>query len=474
MNSDKKSKHKSEKNTLIIAVMISGVFLAVLNQTVLSPALPSIMADLGITATEGQWLTTAFMLVNGIMIPITAYFINRFTTRQHFLSSMTLFAAGTAVAGLAGNFTLLLIARILQAMAAGILMPMIQTVILLLFPKEKRGAAMGTIGIVIAFAPAIGPTLSGWVVDSWGWNSIFLLIVPLAVIIIIVSFFLLKNVGDTYRTKLDVPSVIFSTVGFGGLLYGFSIAGSYGWIHPITIVTLILGIGFLIIFIRRQLKLHTPLLELQILKTKEFRYSTIISMIVNAALIAGTIITPIYLQNVLQFTAMQSGLVMLPGALLMGVMSPITGRLFDRFGPRGISILGLSLLTFFTGFFIFMDETWTFTTICLIYTVRLFGLAMVNMPINTWGLNALENKMIAHGSAINNTARQIAGSIGTAILITIMTTVTSMNQSSGVINSTLSGMHAAFGTATGLGAIALLIAVIFVKRTKHDDDIFCD
>lgn len=158
----------------------------------------------------------------------------------------------------------------------------------------------------------------------------------------------------------------------------------------------------------------------------------------------------------------------------MGVMSPITGRLFDRFGPRGISILGLSLLTFFTGFFIFMDETWTFTTICLIYTVRLFGLAMVNMPINTWGLNALENKMIAHGSAINNTARQIAGSIGTAILITIMTTVTSMNQSSGVINSTLSGMHAAFGTATGLGAIALLIAVIFVKRTKHDDDIFCD
>ena len=474
MNSDKKSKHKSEKNTLIIAVMISGVFLAVLNQTVLSPALPSIMADLGITATEGQWLTTAFMLVNGIMIPITAYFINRFTTRQLFLSSMTLFAAGTAVAGLAGNFTLLLIARILQAMAAGILMPMIQTVILLLFPKEKRGAAMGTIGIVIAFAPAIGPTLSGWVVDSWGWNSIFLLIVPLAVIIIIVSFFLLKNVGDTYRTKLDVPSVIFSTVGFGGLLYGFSIAGSYGWIHPITIVTLILGIGFLIIFIRRQLKLHTPLLELQILKTKEFRYSTIISMIVNAALIAGTIITPIYLQNVLQFTAMQSGLVMLPGALLMGVMSPITGRLFDRFGPRGISILGLSLLTFFTGFFIFMDETWTFTTICLIYTVRLFGLAMVNMPINTWGLNALENKMIAHGSAINNTARQIAGSIGTAILITIMTTVTSRNQSSGVITSTLSGMHAAFGTATGLGAIALLIAVIFVKRTKHDDDIFCD
>ena len=177
MNTDKKAKHESEKKTLIIAVMISGVFLAVLNQTVLSPALPSIMEDLHITAAEGQWLTTAFLLVNGIMIPITAYFIDRFTTRQLFLSSMLMFAAGTAVAGFAGSFAVLLLARILQAMAAGVLMPMIQTVILLLFPREKRGAAMGAIGIVIAFAPAIGPTLSGWIVDVWGWNSIFLLIV---------------------------------------------------------------------------------------------------------------------------------------------------------------------------------------------------------------------------------------------------------------------------------------------------------
>ena len=197
-----KSAQASGKNTLIIAVMISGVFLAVLNQTVLSPALPSIMEDLNITANEGQWLTTAFMLVNGIMIPITAYFINRFTTRQIFLSSMILFTAGTAVAGFASNFTILLIARILQAMAAGVLMPMIQTVMLLLFPREKRGTAMGTIGIVIAFAPAVGPSLAGWVVDSWGWNSVFLMIAPMAFIIVVLSFFLLKNVGETTPTKL--------------------------------------------------------------------------------------------------------------------------------------------------------------------------------------------------------------------------------------------------------------------------------
>ena len=197
-------------------------------------------------------------------------------------------------------------------------------------------------------------------------------------------------------------------------------------------------------------------------------------MIVNAALIAGTIITPIYLQNVLQFTAMESGLVMLPGSLLMGIMSPVTGRLFDKFGPRGISTFGLALLTVFTGFFMFIDETWTFTTVCLIYTVRLFGLAMVNMPINTWGLNSLENKMIAHGSAINNTARQVAGSIGTAILITIMTIVSAATAGAGPVESTLNGMRAAYGTATGLSAVALIMTILFVKRAKRDDDIFCD
>ncbi len=474
MNKDKRARHESEKRTLIVAVMISGVFLAVLNQTVLSPALPSIMEDLHITAAEGQWLTTAFLLVNGIMIPITAYFIDRFTTRQLFLSSMLMFAVGTAVAGFAGSFAVLLLARILQAMAAGVLMPMIQTVILLLFPREKRGAAMGAIGIVMAFAPAIGPTLSGWIVDVWGWNSIFLLIVPLAVIIIVISFLLLKNVGEISRTRLDVLSVIFSTIGFGGLLYGFSVAGSYGWLHPVTIVSLVVGAVFLAVFIRRQRILSAPLLELSILTIREFRYSTIIGMIVNAALIAGTIITPIYLQNILHFTAMESGLVMLPGSLLMGIMSPVTGWLFDRFGPRGVSVTGLALVRVFTGLFVFIDEDWTFMTVCLIYTVRLFGLAMVNMPINTWGLNSLENRMIAHGSAINNTARQVAGSIGTAILITIMTIVSTATVSAGSVQSILNGMQAAYGAAAGLSAVALIMTIAFVKRTARDDDIFCD
>lgn len=465
---------QSKKNILIIGVMLSGAFIAVLNQTVLSPALPSIMADLNITAVQGQWLTTAYMLVNGIMIPITAYFIDRFTTRQLYLTSMILFTAGTAVAGIAGSFPLLLVARVLQAMCAGILMPMIQVVILQMFPVEKRGSAMGAVGIVIAFAPAIGPSLSGAVVDAYGWNAIFLLIVPISILIVVLGFILLKNVGEISRPKLDVASVIYSTLGFGGLLYGFSSAGSYGWVHLMTLVPLAVGAVFLVIFVRRQLKLEVPLLELRVLKTKPFTYATIIGMIVNAALYAGSIITPLYLQNILHFSAFESGLVMLPGAILMGVMSPITGKLFDKFGPRVISILGLTIMTGFTVFFIFMDETWGFWFLCMIYTARMFGMSLVNMPITTWGLNSLENHMIPHGSAINNTGRQMSGSIGTALLVTIMAMVTNMHSDSASVAGTLSGMHAAFGAAVILSAIALILAVLFVRSEKHIDDIMLD
>lgn len=464
----------SRRNILIIGVMLSGACIAVLNQTVLSPALPSIMRDLHITAVEGQWLTTAFMLVNGIMIPITAYLINRFSTRQLFLSSMILFTAGTALAGFSKGFAALLAARVLQAMAAGVLMPMIQTVILLLFPKEKRGSAMGTVGIVIAFAPAIGPTLAGWIVDAWGWHTIFLIIAPVAAVDVLLGFGLLKNVGETKRLKLDHLSVVFSTLGFGGLLYGCSSAGSYGWVHPLTLVPLAVGIVFLVLFIKRQMKVEVPLLELRILKSKTFAYSTIIAMIINASLIAGSIITPIYLQNVLHFSALQSGLVMLPGAVVMGVMSPITGTLFDRFGPRGIAITGLSIMTVFSFSFVFIDETWTFSVLCVIYTVRMFGMSLVNMPLTTWGLNALPNNMIAHGSAINNTARQVAGSIGTAILITIMAMVTAASRNLGGLGATLRGMHAAYGTAASLGAVALIMAILFIKKEKRTDEIIYD
>lgn len=457
----------SRADILMIAIIISGGFITILNQTVLTPALPSIMRDFGIAPSKGQWLTTAFMLVNGIMIPITAYLIDRFSTRKLFIGAMAIFTTGTALAVVSPNFNILLFARILQAIGAGIQMPLGSVVMMLLFPKEKRGAALGLVGIVIAFAPAIGPTLSGWIVDIWGWHMIFAVIVPLAIADIIFAFLFLKNIGVTHNPKLDWASVFLSTLAFGSLLYGFSAASSYGWISPFTIIPLIVGGLAMIFYVQRQLTLEQPLLELRVLKTPVFAYSTLLTMIINAALLVGAILMPIYLQDILGYSATASGLLMMPGAIIMGIMSPISGTLFDRFGPRMLAIVGLLLLTISSGIFAIVDENSTYAFIMFIFTLRNLGMAMVNMPINTWGLNSLENRFIAHGNAVNNTARQLGGSIGTALLITIMTMVMVATSETGVTHSTLRGINAAFGASALLAGIALILAILKVRDIKN-------
>ncbi|NLW25231.1 MAG: multidrug efflux MFS transporter [Clostridia bacterium] len=453
----------SPADILIISIIVSGGFITILNQTVISPALPSIMRDFQIGASEGQWLSTAFMLVNGIMIPITAYLIDRFTTRTLFIGSMAIFTLGTAIAAYSPNFTFLLLARVLQAIGAGIQMPLGAVVMMLLFPKEKRGIAMGIVGIVIAFAPAIGPALSGWVVDVWGWQVVFLAIVPLAIIDIIFGVLFLRNVGETHHPYLDWPSVFISTIAFGSLLYGFSFAASYGWLSPFTIIPLIVGGITLYIYIKRQLALPEPLLELRVLESKTFAYATLIVMIVQSALLVGTIIVPIYIQDVLGYSATASGLLMMPGAIVMGIMSPISGLLFDRFGPRFLALAGLIILIVTSGIFAFVDENTGYLFLAVIFTIRSLGMSMVNMPINTWGINALDNRYIAHGNAVNNTARQLGGSIGTAFLITIMTLVMKANTASGITHATLLGINTAFGVSAGIIGIALILSIFKVK-----------
>lgn len=456
----------SKDSFFIIAIIISGGFITILNQTILSPALPSIMREFGITASLGQWLTTGFMLVNGIMVPITAYLIDRFSTRALFLTSMSVFCLGTILAGFAPTFSLLLLARILQAFGAGIQMPLGSVTMMRLFPVEKRGIAMGLVGIVIAFAPAIGPTFSGWVVDQWSWHYIFRCLIPLVVVDILFAFFFLKNVGEPVPSRLDWPSVALSTVAFGGLLYGFSEA-SGGWLRVMTLAPLAIGAVGLVFFIRRQNHLEAPLLNLKALRSPIFSCATILSMINNCALIAGTLIFPIYLQDVLGYGAMQSGLLMLPGAILMGIMSPITGMLFDRFGPRVLAITGFTLMTVTTGCFCFLTTGRSFLTLCLLFTIRELGMSMANMPINTWGINALSYDLIAHGNAINNTARQVAGSIGTAIMVTVMTMVTNSRLSVGApAEATLAGINAAFTVATLLSAIALVLTLLKVHQQQ--------
>lgn len=210
----------------ILGVILMGSFVTILNQTLMSTALPSIMKEFSITATQGQWLTTAYMLINGIMVPITAYLVNRFTTRQLYLFSMIAFSIGTFVAATSSVYGVLITGRMIQAVGAGIILPLQMIVVLYLFPIEKRGSAMGLIGLAMNFAPAIGPTFSGWVVQNYQWNMLFYFILPFALLDVVVAIFVLKNVGETGHPKLDGISVIYSTLGFGGLLFGLSNASS--------------------------------------------------------------------------------------------------------------------------------------------------------------------------------------------------------------------------------------------------------
>ncbi|OAB39496.1 DHA2 family efflux MFS transporter permease subunit [Paenibacillus glacialis] len=466
----------------IIAALMIGAFVAFLNQTLLNVALPSIMGDLKIDPSIGQWLTTGYMLVNGVLIPITAYLISRFTTRQLFISAMGLFTIGTLICGLSPNFGILMVGRVVQAAGAGIIMPLMTVVFLNIFPIEKRGAAMGLMGMAMILAPAIGPTLSGWVVENYDWRVLFYIILPFSAISTLIGVFFLKNVTKVTKPAFDMLSVVLSTVGFGGLLYGFSDAGTDGWGSATVLSCLVLGTLSLIIFVWRQMTSRSPMLEFRIFKYNMFTLTTIINVLITISMFAGMILLPIFLQNIRQFTPMESGLMMLPGAIVMGIMSPITGRIFDKVGARWLSVIGLLITVITTFEFTRLSDATTYTHMILIYTVRMFGMSLMMMPIQTAGLNQLPQSMNAHGTAMSNTLRTIAGSIGTAVLVTVMTTQTKSRAAELAVaggvsptdkeamahivaESTIHGINQAFVIATALAVVALVLA-FFIKKTK--------
>ncbi|MFC4559059.1 DHA2 family efflux MFS transporter permease subunit [Virgibacillus kekensis] len=450
----------------LMLVLISGAFAAILNQTLLATALPHIMQDLKLDANTVQWLQSVFMLVNGIMIPITAFLIQRFTTRGLFLSAMGIFALGTAICAVAPNFAVLMIGRIAQAGGAGIIMPLMQTILFLIFPIEKRGTAMGMFGLVIAFAPAIGPTLSGYLVDHFHWRSLFYVILPIVLIDIIVAYFLLKNVTKQTFPRVDILSIVLSTLGFGGLLYGFSTAGGSGWTSNQVVISMIVGSIALTWFILRQLKLEQPILEFRIYKYSIFTLTTILGMIVFMAMIGGAVVLPLLMQNMLGFTAFESGLMLLPGAVVMGLMNPVTGRLFDRFGARWLAIIGLFILTVTTFMFTNLTTETTFVYLTVVNAVRMLGVAMVMMPVTTAGLNQLPPDVIPHGTAMNNTMRQIAGAVGTALLVTVMSNNIIPGEG---ISGEIHGVNVSFIVAGVISLIGFILA-FFVKNSRPGVD----
>jgi EmrB/QacA subfamily drug resistance transporter len=470
---------KPYNRSLLLATVIVGTFATVLTQTILATAFPTLMKAFDVSTSTVQWLTTGFLLVNGIMIPISAWLINRISSKYLYIGAMTIFLIGTIICWQAPNFGTLLTGRLIEAVGVGLSMPLMQTIALAIFPPERRGAAMGAAGLAIGLAPAIGPTLSGWVIDNYNWRMLFGMILPIAIVVIIASFFTLRKVLDTRKEKLDILSVILSTIGFGSLLYGFSEVGDKGWGDMIVIGGLVIGVIFIALFAWRQLTMEKPFLELRVFKTPAFTVATVLSSVVMMAMVGAEMVLPLYIQNVRGESAFHSGLILLPGALMMGVMSPITGQLFDRLGARRLAITGMLLLTIGTIPFIGLTKATPLATIIVLYAVRMFGIAMVMMPVTTAGMNALSLDLISHGTAVNNTIRQVASSVGTAILISVLSNATKaqmpskhvlhtlpLHYKTGAINAVLSGYHAAFIVASIFCVIGVIVT-FFVKKTTQ-------
>ena len=452
----------TRNQTVMVAVLLAGTLLVVLNQTFLSPALPSIMADLQVSATTVQWLTSGYSLVEAVVIPLSAFLIGRFSTRQLFLGGFGLFTAGSLLAALAPNFGGLLAGRVLQAVCTGMVMPMVTTVILLVFPRETRGSAMGAIGLVIGFAPAVGPSLSGLLIDSVGWRALFGIVTVLAVLVLVLAAVFLKNYGSFDRTRFDAPSVALSTVGLVCVLYGLSTFASSSNI-ALTVALVVGGATLVALYVRRQLSLDQPMLNVGILRTRNYATAVIIIVLIQAALMGTGVITPLYIQSVRGYSATATGIAMLPGAVIGAAMGLVAGRLFDRYGVRRVAVPGFVVTLAGAAGLVMLGIDSDIVVIGLVYTVLIAGLQFAMTPLNTWGLNSLDNKVLQHAQGLSNTLNQVAGAFGTAMLVSISAFGPQLAPNASALEQTFMGDHLAYCVTAALMAVAFVAICLFVR-----------
>ncbi|MGX9136116.1 MDR family MFS transporter [Rummeliibacillus sp. JY-2-4R] len=453
-----------EKRNKIVLPFLIAAFVGLFNETALNMAFVEISKGFGIETSTVQWLTTGYLLVLGIFVPVSSFLMQRFTTRQLFATSLTLSILGSIIAAIAPSFSILLLARIFQALGTAIILPLMMTVILMVYPVEKRGAAMGKIGLVIIFAPAIGPTLAGLILEKFTWHLIFWITFPFLLIAILIGLKFIENVSEVQPTKLDVISFILSTIGFGGVVYGFSISGELGTFMT-TEVYIAVGIGLLslVLFGIRQFRLETPMLNLKVFKYPMFTIGLFIILAVMMTLLSVMVLLPIYLQKVLLLAPMIAGLLLLPGGIVNALMSVVAGNLFDKYGPRLMIPIGLGLTVISLLFLRTINTNTSNITIIIMHILLLIGLSFIMMPAQTNGLNQLPRELYTDGTAIMNTLQQVAGAIGTAIAVTVMSITAKGYESpitglvEGVQNSILFGLI--------ISVIALVLS-FFTKRVS--------
>ncbi|MBS4197923.1 DHA2 family efflux MFS transporter permease subunit [Lederbergia citri] len=456
-------------------ILMLGAFIGLFGETALNMALTNIMEEFSVKPATAQWLTTGYLLVLAILVPVTALLMKWFTTRQLVIGGLIISLLGTILAGLSPSFVILLFGRIVQALGTGLILPVMMTVVLLIFPISKRGVVMGLMGLVITLAPALGPTLSGVIISSIGWHFIFWISAIFYVLLTLFAVAKITNVSEITKPSIDIMSILLSTIGFGGLIFSLATMAEEAFSSPVVWIPLLVGMIALVLFGNRQMKMAQPMINLRVFKYPMFTLGTLMMFLGIIIILSSAILLPLYLKGALLFSAAVAGLLLLPGNAVNVILSPIVGSLFDKKGPRILVILGSIIIVI--GNLIFASTisattpTWQ---IIVAFIVLFFGLTMVMMPSQTNGLNQLPRKLYADGSAAMNTLNQVAGAAGTAIAITVFTA----GQSGYLIDFPdapqqevlAAGVKYAFYFTTGISIVGLICS-FFVKKSNEVKEI---
>lgn len=460
-----------------IAVLVVAAFVAMLMETALGVALPAVMADLHIPVDIAQWLTTGFLLTMAVVIPTTGFLMQRLRTRTLFSTGMAIFAVGTLFAAIAPTFALLLVGRVMQAAGTAVIMPQLMAVTLASVPLRFRGTVMGFNTVVIMGAPALGPTLSGLVIDTLGWRWLFWFVLPIAVVVMVTGFVVLRTDGETRKVPLDLLSVLLALIGFGGLIYAMASVRPVlegDWL-PVVLGTA--GVLGLIAFIWRQLRLSrrgAPLLDLSTFRVRNFRIGIIMATALFATLFGSLIVLPIHLQLGMGVTAVVTGLVLLPGPVLQGVLAPLIGRLSDAVDPRPLVIPGTILLATAVFAMTTLRMGVPLTQVVIINMTMSLGMALIFTPMLTSTLGALPKELYGHGAATLNTMQQLAGAAGAGLIVAIMSVVTTTAAAGGLdaVAAQTRGSQVAFLVSGAVALIAMVCA--FLLRPVSDPEPLVD
>ena len=442
----------------LFAIVVLATALGSLTQTVMNSMLEGVDADFGVTAAVGQWLTTAYMLVLGVTVPAVTWLSQRMPMRALVLTALGVFVVGAAVSGAAPSFEVLLAGRVLQAVAAGITLPVLQSIAMTRFPAGQNATAMGIAGIAMGFAPNIGPLIGGALVDSLGWRSFYAILLGVLAALVLATVLLVpRSPAPARDARLDAPSLVLSTLGFGGLLLGFSEASSLGVAHPVVWASATVGAACLALFVRRQRRVDDPLIDLRIFDSRRFRASFVAQNLLFASFMGITLIVPLFVQDLQGGTALEAGIVFIPATVAALLFNPLAGFLSDRVGVRRVTMAAAVLLAAGSLAMAFMDAGTPLWLMTLMQTVRGIGVSSLIGPFASWGLSKLPREVVMDGSAFFATARQACASLGTAAMVFLVTAAPSLGAAAAV------GYQLAFGLSAALAVGVLAVTALKVR-----------